>query len=293
MRIVVTDSGLGGLSVVAELERRLNENPIYTNGEIIFFNSLYSHEYGYNLMSELNEKTKVFNNALNSMVDNYNPDIILMACNTLSVVYPHTKFAKDTKTKVKGIVDSGIDLFNNNLSTASSNIILFGTSTTINSNVYKNALLKNGIDETQIINQTCLDLETEIQNNPSSMETRKLITNFVSSAINGIKNNTAKTYAGLCCTHYGYSEQIFFDELSKQLSSEVKILNPNSKMLDFLFSDSTKPIVDSKINVEVVSQVKLRKNEIASLAKIIRAKSPKTATALENYSFIRNLFSKE
>ena len=293
MKIVITDSGLGGLSVVAELESRLRESPIFKNTELIFFNSLFSHDVGYNSMSKLSEKAKVFNNALNSIMDNYNPDIILIACNTLSIVYPHTMFANVSKTKVKGIVESGIELFSKHIVSSNNNIILFGTPTTINSDVYKNALIKNGIAKTKIINQACLDLETIIQNNPNSRETRESIANFVSLATSKIRDSKKKTYAGLCCTHYGYSEQMFFNELSKQLECETEILNPNNKLLDSLFTDSDETITDSKIKVEVVSQVKFRNNEIVSLSKILRKKSPKTATALKNYNFIEKLFSKE
>ena len=40
VRIVVTDSGLGGISVLAELEHRLREAKIYKKAELIFFNSI-------------------------------------------------------------------------------------------------------------------------------------------------------------------------------------------------------------------------------------------------------------
>ena len=33
----------------------------------------------------------------------------LIACNTLSVVYPHTEFSKSTKTKVLGIVEFRVE----------------------------------------------------------------------------------------------------------------------------------------------------------------------------------------
>ncbi len=37
MKIVVTDSGLGGLSVLGELEIRLQKLPIFEKVELIFF----------------------------------------------------------------------------------------------------------------------------------------------------------------------------------------------------------------------------------------------------------------
>ena len=172
MRIVITDSGLGGLSVVAELERQLNKNPIYKEAELIFFNSLYSSEYGYNSITDFSEKVKVFNNALNSIETKYNPDLILIACNTLSVVFPHTDFAQNSKIEVKGILDSGVALFSDSIKNNEDKIILFGTPTTIISDVYKNKLVELGVKESQIVNQACPDLETEIQNNPSGIETK-------------------------------------------------------------------------------------------------------------------------
>ncbi len=292
MKIVITDSGLGGLSVVVDLEKRLRENNVYKNVELIFFNSLYSSDYGYNVMSNNTEKAKVFNKALNSIEQNYKPDIILIACNTLSVVYSHTEFSKNSKTKVKGIVKSGIELFKNNVKNRETNLLLFGTPTTIDSDVYKTALVKDGVEETQIVNQACYELETKIQNNPTGIATHKEIAKFVKLATEKIVKNEAKTYAGLCCTHYGYSETIFKDELTKQVKGEVEVLNPNSKMLDFLFTNGVPRYQNCNINVRVVSQVKLKDVEIDSLSKIFNNKSPKTALALQNYEFIENLFKK-
>lgn len=293
MKIVITDSGLGGLSVVAELEKRLKENTICKNVDLIFFNSLYSSAYGYNSMTDLTEQAKVFNNALNSIEEKYNPDLILIACNTLSVVFPYTEFAENSKTKIKGILDSGITLFKNSIQNCDAKIILFGTPTTISSNVHKDELIKVGVDETQIVNQACRDLETKIQNNPNSDETSKSIAEFVQQATESIGTISKKTYAGFCCTHYGYSEGIFFAELSKQLNSEIEILNPNNKMVDFLFTDSKKLNNYSNVTVKVVSQVELKKNEIKSLSDILVNDSPKTATAIGNYEYIQNLFAKD
>ncbi len=293
VRIVITDSGLGGLSVMAELERRLTEIPIYKEAELIFFNSLYSSDYGYNSMTNFSEKVKLFNNALYSIEVNYKPDLILIACNTLSVVFPHTEFAQNSVIEVKGILDSGVALFYDNVKNSDEKIILFGTSTTIKSNVYKNELVKLGVKESQIINQACPDLETEIQNNPSGGKTKNFIERFVKKGVESISSIPQKTYAGFCCTHYGYSEEMFKDVLSKELNSEVEILNPNSKMLNFLFNTSKELHSNSTVSIKLVSQVILKENEIKSLSKILDDCSPKSAQALKNYEYIQNLFSKE
>ena len=124
MSIVVTDSGLGGLSVMAELEKNLRENPIAENIRLTFFNALADKNYGYNTMSSEKEKAVVFNSALEGMVTGYNPDIILIACNTLSVVYPKTTFAKETNINVLGIVEFGVDLVYQHLSADEQSIVI-------------------------------------------------------------------------------------------------------------------------------------------------------------------------
>ena len=292
MRIVITDSGLGGLSVVAELEKRLKENPIYENAELIFFNSLYSPEYGYNSLKDFIAKVRIFNNALNSIEQNYSPDLILIACNTLSVVYPHTEFSQNSKIAVKGILESGVALFKNRIQNDDDKIILFGTPTTINSDVYKNELINLGIKETQIVNQSCPDLESEIQRNPFSYKTDNSISNFVKEAAELFNDVPQKIFAGFCCTHYGYSEQTFLNKLEKQFNCEIEILNPNSKILDFLFVSPPKLYNDSNVTVRVVTQVKLKVNEIKSLSDILVNGSSKTATAIGDYEYIKNIFAK-
>ena len=47
------------------------------------------------------------------------------------------------------------------------------------------------------------------------------------------------------------------------------------------------------VSVKIVSQVKLKDNEITSLGTILELNSPKTAKALRQYIFIDNLFKKD
>lgn len=292
MKIVITDSGFGGLAVLAELEKRLSDLPVLEKVDLIFFNSLYSQEYGYSVMKDMDEKAKVFNKALISIEKLFNPDLILIACNTLSIVYPNTAFSKNTQTKVNGIVESGFSLFNNSIKNNSDRIVLMGTPTTINSNVYKNELVRNGVNEEQIVNQPCFDLETSIQKDPSSNETRNEISKFVSLATKNLVDTTSKTYIGFCCTHYGYSKDLFLEEFKNRFIGEVEILNPNSKMIDFLFEKPHRLFKNADVTVRLVTRVKLRESEIRSLSHLLQSDSPKTAEAILNYEFEENLFER-
>jgi len=85
---------------------------------------------------------------------------------------------------------------------------------------------------------------------------------------------------------------LFLEEISNKVTSKVGILNPNNTMIDFLFENSTEFFENMEISVKIVSQVKLKDNEINSLSSILELKSPKTGLALKEYSFIDNLFPK-
>ena len=79
----------------------------------------------------------VFDRAL-AAVDALAPDQVLIACNTLSIVYEHTAHREHPGIPVQGIVDTGVDLFDAALrDQPSAAIVLIGTRTTIDSGVHR------------------------------------------------------------------------------------------------------------------------------------------------------------
>ena len=88
--IVVTDSGLGGLSVAADLAARLPASGIVQSARIVFVNAEPDAAFGYNDLKNDADKVRIFDGALSAMEARYKPDLILIACNTLSVVWPGT-----------------------------------------------------------------------------------------------------------------------------------------------------------------------------------------------------------
>ena len=78
-------------------------------------------------------------------MDQLRPDRILIACNTLSVLYPMTAFSRTTAVPVLGIIDAGVDLFLEALEAdPSSSIVLFGTRITIESGVHRDTTAAEG-----------------------------------------------------------------------------------------------------------------------------------------------------
>jgi len=292
IKIIITDSGLGGMSVCAGIEEKLREVKSFREVELIFFNALPEKGSGYNSMPSIERKAEVFNDALISMEEKYSPDLILIACNTLSVVYPYTKFSVESKTPVLGIVDFGVELVLNEIKKdENSEVILLGTQTTINSESHKKKLIEKGIDEEKIVSQACPGLETEIQNAPKGESTLGMLELYVAEAADQLSNEDTPVYAALCCTHYGFASDAFLTSFKGVTNREVTILNPNGAMIDaIVIEENVDRYPDIKINARVVSRALISDNEKESISEIIKPYAPLSSRALIEYRYDPDLF---
>ena len=84
--IAVLDSGLGGLSICAELEKGLQTHVLCKKVSLLYFNVWPEQGLGYNSLESASARISVFNRALES-VSSFHPDLIMIACNTLSVSF--------------------------------------------------------------------------------------------------------------------------------------------------------------------------------------------------------------
>src|SRR5512142_949405 len=110
MHILITDSGVGGLSVVAYAERFVRTHGFRESVRLTFANAAPANDYGYNSMPSREAKLETFERFLRSVSDRFAPDSIYVACNTLSVLLPDTPFFRHGERPVKGIVETGADL---------------------------------------------------------------------------------------------------------------------------------------------------------------------------------------
>lgn len=290
--IVITDSGLGGMSVFAGIEHKLTESNSFEEINLIYFNALPEKGKGYNSMPDLETKAVVFNNALLGMEKNFSPDLILIACNTLSVVYPHTQFSKMSNTPVLGIVDFGVSMILSELkNNTNAQVIILGTPTTIKSGTHKQKLIESGVNELNIINQACPNLESEIQDDPQSIAVENLIIQYLNEAFQSTNNNNEPIIASLCCTHYGFSMKFFQSGLTKLTERKTIIVNPNELMINSVVLDTNKDkFPNSSINVHVFSRAVINENEQAAIGGLIRSFAPLSARALDKYRYDPELF---
>jgi glutamate racemase len=290
--IAVTDSGLGGLSVMAEAIRRMKEERIFRRADFIFYNALFSLEAGYNSLKTRQEKIDVFSSALENLEKKYHPDLILIGCNTLSVLYPDTPFSRKTKIPVIGIVEAGVEMIAESLRAhPDAVVILFGTPTTISEATHKKMLLEQGFPEEKIILESCPELENYIERDYAGEETGMLISACVDEALQKIASPPPPFFASLNCTHYGYSLSLWEKAFEDAGAKPLAILNPNSRMIDILFRPEYRGRFDKTgISARVVSMVEIGPDKTSTLGKWLEGISPEVAAALRGYELNPSLF---
>jgi glutamate racemase len=290
--VLVTDSGLGGLAVAADLDARVRATGVYAHVRIIFANALPESNRGYNRMKTTQQKVRVFNDALQGMARAYAPDVILVACNTLSVLIPQTAFARTSAIPVLGIVETGVAMLYERLAAeSSSTAVIFGTETTIGAGTHRRLLLERGIDATRIITQACPNLAGAIETDAAGDTVNAAVHRFVSDAAAGLGTKGGRVLAGLCCTHYGYAARRFTEAFAATGAGAVEIIDPNTRMNEVLFPpDRPRVTTHPGCSVEVVSRAVISPEEQSSIGGLVERVSPATASALRHYTLNKDLF---
>jgi len=294
VKILVTDSGLGGVSVAADVVERLKKGGVFQKAQVIFFNAQPHLLSGYNSMKTTEQKVQVFNNALKAIEEKINPDLILIACNTLSVIYEKTEYSKRAEIPVIGIVRTGVDLINKKMeNNAGSKVIIFATETTVEQNKHKSALMDFGISADKIITMACPSLAGRIESDSESDTTKSLVNKYVKASIPSLSQGD-KVFVSYNCTHYGYVDNLFRNAFKEENIEVLEFLDPNPFMADFMFTDTyLNRYPKTDVSVEIISQPELPPGRQASIYNLIEPKSPQTAEALFEYKWEVDFFEWE
>ena len=237
LHLIITDSGLGGLSICAEIERNLRVSGPARPTRLTYVNAWPEEGSGYNAMPDPATRALVFDLALAAM-DRLHPNQILIACNTLSILYPLTGHSRTASTPVQGIVDAGVGLFRDALAdTPESALIVLGTKTTIESGVHRNRLIAHGVDPRRVAAISCHGLAAAIEANPRGMTAAYLIEQYAST-VPSLDLPGKIIYAGLACTHFGYVGSQLCSALERHSGKSVLALNPNHVLVQSVAPES-------------------------------------------------------
>ena len=277
---------------MAEAVSRMKDAAVFKRVNFVFFNALFSLEGGYNSLKTREEKVRIFSIALESLEKNFHPDLILIACNTLSVLYHDTAFSRTTNIPVVGIVEAGVEMIAQGLrGRPDSKAVIFGTPTTVSEGTHKTELVEQGFDPARIIVQSCPELESYIEKDYAGDETEMLISACVDEALQKIPEPRPPLLVSLNCTHFGYSLPLWEKAFRDAGMKPQAFLNPNSRMIDFLFQEKySRRFPKTEMTARVVSKVEISPERIQSLGKWLQNISLETAEALRHYKFDPALF---
>lgn len=290
--IGVMDSGLGGISVVADLENRLRHTPHFRQVSIVFFNACFSKNGGYNSLPSIQEKVRFLDDALYSLSRRFHPDQVLLACNTLSVLVDQTSFSAKENRPLCSIVPGGVELIAQALhSSPHSQVILFGTRTTVSQDTHRKRLFESGGDSSRVIPQVCPELADSIERGYDSLDTELLIEAFVDEAIGKLKPPVGPVFVSLNCSHYPFAEPLWKEAFRDHDLHLAAVLNPNRAMLDTLLDGKIGERYEQTLmHVMVVSKVEIPESKRRSIARAVEHVSSITAAALRDYQWLPNLF---
>jgi glutamate racemase len=289
--LLVTDSGLGGLPICAQMANHLVRRRGVSDLSVVYFNAWPYPDKGYNHLGDPSQRARVFASALSAM-NRYRPDLICIACNTLSVIFHQAELAGTVEAPVTGMIDFGVEMIADKLGRDPGSIaLILGTRTTISSNAHRQQLAKLGFNQDRIAQQDCHGLAGAIERNPHSPEVERLVNRFMAEAAASLTPGIKQIYAALCCTHYGYCQELIKKCLERHSDATIDLINPNQAMSEHVRRAQPKgrfPTVN--LDVKVVSRVPLSPEKIEAITPQIERLSPQTGRALQAYTLIPDLF---
>jgi glutamate racemase len=294
MQLLITDSGVGGLSVCAFAEQFLRTHDLGEPVRLTYVNASPENDFGYNSMASRNEKLENFDRFLHIVTERYAPDLIFVACNTLSVLMADTLFAKNTKLPLRGIVETGVDrLVREFTENPDSAVAVFGTQTTIDEQTYPERLKLNGIDDDRIVAMACPSLADTISEDLRGLKAKAKIDAYVGEAVRKSPLPATHHLTYLACTHYGYRKENFAAAFEEH-GVLTKVVNPNETVVEDLFvsSGGSGAVAGhhSPIDVEFVTRYRIPETALETISFFLGRIAPKTIQAFTNFTYLPDLF---
>lgn len=292
VRAAVIDSGLGGLSIMAEAASRLEKTRFYRRVNLVFFNALFSREKGYNALPTREARLEMLDKVLASLEKKFNPDLILIGCNTLSTLYGSTLFSHKANIPVFDIVQPGVNLLSQELRKNPDAVaLILATPITISEDNHRQALLRLGFSPDRIFVQACPELELFIEKDPEREETGLLLSGFLEEGLQKVAKPWPPVIISLNCTHYEYSRPLWEKAAGESGLPSFVIISPNSSLLDLWLKPELRPRFEkTTVKATVFSRVEIEEKTRKNIAALLRKISPEVAEALLNYVLDPNLF---
>ncbi len=243
--IGVYDSGVGGLTVFKDLENRLeNENYIY-------FGDTVNLPYGTKTKEDLIKiARKIFD-----FFAKKNVKAVVMACNTTSSnVYD--ELCDEYDFEIYPVIQTASKCIAERYN---GKIGVFATIATINSNKYKEELLKNN-SSLDVYQKACPDWVRLVEGHTfEASENSKILETPINFML---ENNCENVILG--CTHYPY----LIEKLNEITGNKIHFINPSLDFVDFIERDlREKGLISGKRDYEPIFYVSSNPENFKSVSK--------------------------
>jgi len=295
-RVVATDSGLGGMAVAAILASRLASLRTFRKAEVVFFNCRPSESLGYDMMRSHERRTRVFSNALEAMNRTFQPDAILIACNTLSVLRDRAAGAHAPgQPPIIGIVELGVSMISHHLrQQPDASIIMYAAPTTVQSGVHRRSLTDLGFAPHRLAYLDCENLPAIIENGIEDGQAESLIKRLVDKSVKAAGQDHGRLTGALLCTHFGFAGDLFKTAFKRHEIDTAPIIDPTPQMADdFLDKAPAGRFEATEVILSVVSHTQLQPKIVRSMSGMLERSSPAAAAALRNHTIASRLFDTE
>lgn len=242
MRIGVFDSGIGGITVLAELKTR------FTNAQFVYLGDTANVPYGNKSPTKIKQLCK----ASAEILKMHNLDVVVVACNTASSTSLDVMQEVLGSVPVVGVIGAGVNaviesIESTNLETNGS-VLILATRATVQSKAYTK-LLRKRIDEhpklgtagIRIIQQACPLLVPMIE---EGWVSHPILNRTIEEYLNPHARLSAKGCALLGCTHYPWIQDAIQKALpgwtvlnsavavAKLVDRRASRINGNSRMVN-------------------------------------------------------------
>ena len=223
-RIVVCDSGLGGLNIA---QRFFGAKANAEKCELLYFNAYPAPGRGFNDLASEYEQEEMLRNVLEGM-RRFAPDLCLIACNTLSIVWERLGVRYRPPFPVEGIVEAAAKMMAEELRLSpDASLLILGTRSTVESGVYPERLAAAGVDQSRMRSLMCPGLATLLESGPDAPAVRERIAGYAREALEKFPVRPERLLLGLCCTHFGFAAPIWKREFERAFGIPVEVVDPN------------------------------------------------------------------
>ena len=228
---VITDSGLGGLSIAVRCFQMLEVTPKSaegaSGGELVYVNAVPHADRGYNAMAPRDERRDTFRTLLRCVIRDLQPQGVFVACHSLSLFLPELDGKFEGLLDLRGMVEPTLELGRQVLAGTEDELVYFATPSTVAEGVYRNALIAEHPEWAERVHQqACPELASTISADSNGDSARALIEKFAKQALSGVAPE--KSVCGiLSCTHFGYRADFFRAALAEHCPNPSRILDPN------------------------------------------------------------------